>query len=448
VGACRRFTPAPLSANATADALTRRSLADPGLRSYLERAAPGQSEPWPRSRWDLDGLMLAAFYYQPSLALTRAQWRVATAGEATAGALPNPSLSVTPQWVSNAGAASPWVVTSALDWPIETAGKRGRRIEQAEQKAAAARLALDASAWAVRADVRARLVDVAASRANTSLRARERAIRNEMLTLVEQRAEAGGASQADVAPQRVAALQATLDLTEAERQEHEARARLAEAIGVPTQSLDDVEIVFSLDESLPVLDQPPADLRRTALLERADLRAALADYAAAEAALKLEIARQYPDVRIGPGYEYDQGLNKWAVVGVSIELPVLNRNQGPIGEADARRSESATHFLQLQASVLAAFDRAVANRDHTVAALAHAGDLSIAADDRLREATRALHAGATDRSTVLDVELAAIQAQRTHLDARVRLQQALGELEATVQPPLPIDVAAIESDAP
>ena len=40
--------------------------------------------------------------------------------------------------------------------------------------------------------------------------------------------------------------------------------------------------------------------------------------------LYAEIARQYPDLRVGPGYEYDQGLNKWAVVGVSIELPVLN----------------------------------------------------------------------------------------------------------------------------
>jgi outer membrane protein TolC len=136
------------------------------------------------------------------------------------------------------------------------------------------------------------------------------------------------------------------------------------------------------------------------------------------------------------------------VVGVSVELPVLNRNQGPIGEADARRSESAARFLQVQASVLAAFDRAVANRDQAVGAVAHAGELAIAAQNRLREATRALRAGATDRATLLDVELAAMQAQRTHLDARARLQQALGELEATVQPPLPVDVAAIEGEAP
>ena len=153
-------------------------------------------------------------------------------------------------------------------------------------------------------------------------------------------------------------------------------------------------------------------------------------------------------MRIGPGYEYDQGLNKWAVVGATIELPVLNRNQGPIGEAEARRSESATRFLQLQASVLAAFDRALANRQQATAAFAHADALSGAARDRLRETKQALGAGATDQLSVLDAEIATLQAERARLDAQVRAQHALGELEATVQPPLPTDVVATRENVP
>ena len=64
--------------------------------------------------------------------------------------------------------------------------------------------------------------------------------------------------------------------------------------------------------------------------------------------LRLEIARQYPDLHLNPGYEFDQADSKWAL-GLSIELPLLNQNQGPIAEAEARRLESAARFESLQA---------------------------------------------------------------------------------------------------
>jgi len=47
--------------------------------------------------------------------------------------------------------------------------------------------------------------------------------------------------------------------------------------------------------------------RRQALQGRADVLAALSDYAASESALQLEVAKQYPDVHLNTGYEYDQG---------------------------------------------------------------------------------------------------------------------------------------------
>ena len=38
-----------------------------------------------------------------------------------------------------------------------------------------------------------------------------------------------------------------------------------------------------------------------------------------EAALRLEIAKQYPDVHLNPGYQFDTGENKWAL-GVGLTL--------------------------------------------------------------------------------------------------------------------------------
>src|SRR6266496_284584 len=107
-------------------------------------------------------------------------------------------------------------------------------------------------------------------------------------------------------------------------------------------------------------DAQIAEAKQCALLTRADLLAALAEYDASETALRLEIAKQYPDLHFNPNYEYDQGANKWRL-GVSLELPVLNRNQGPIAEARAKRDETAARFTALQASIIGEIDSAVEN---------------------------------------------------------------------------------------
>jgi len=434
---CRRFQPAPLSPADSASALESRSLTDPELRALFEQVLPGGAPRWPIEKWDLSALTLAALYYNPSLEVACAQWRVAEAGIATAGARPNPTLSITPQYVANAAMGTPsWVVTSALDWPIETGGKRGRRIERAEHLATSARLSLDTAAWKVRANLRARLLDFVAARARVELLTRELEAQHEVVALLEERVQAGAVSVAIVAPERLAELQRVADLADAERQRREAQVRLATAVGVPVRALEGLDVEFPLDTATPDLDRLAPALRREALQTRSDILAALADYGASQSALQLEIARQYPDVRIGPGYEYDQGLNKWSTIGVSLELPVLNRNAGPIGEADARRTEAAARFAELQATVVDEIDRALASRDASREALARSEAVLGAERERVDSATRAFAAGASDRLVLRTAEVAYIRAERVHLDAQVRLQQALGDLEAAVQPPL------------
>ena len=60
-------------------------------------------------------------------------------------------------------------------------------------------------------------------------------------------------------------------------------------------------------------------MRRQALQRRPDVRADLADYAASEAALRIEIAKQYPDIHLDTGCEYDRGLQKWDLLGFGME---------------------------------------------------------------------------------------------------------------------------------
>jgi outer membrane protein TolC len=136
------------------------------------------------------------------------------------------------------------------------------------------------------------------------------------------------------------------------------------------------------------------------------------------------------------------------VIGVTLELPVLNRNAGPIGEAEARRTEAAARFTELQATVIDELDRALANRDAGREALAQSESVLAAERERVSSTTRDFRAGAADRLALRTAEVESLRAERAHLDAQVRLQQALGDLEATVQPPLAMGSVLEQEPAP
>ena len=94
VAGCATYHPQPILPEKTAAAFDARSLADAGLGAFLETnqvAVPG-----PDDVWNLKQLTLAAFYYQPALAETRAQLLAAQAAKITAGERPNPTVTVTP----------------------------------------------------------------------------------------------------------------------------------------------------------------------------------------------------------------------------------------------------------------------------------------------------------------------------------------------------------------
>ena len=439
---CAEFQEKPLSPQQTAAVFESRTLVDAGLKTFLETNLHHEVAPWPPRAWDVRTLTLAAFYYHPDLDVARAQWSTATAGGVTAGQRPNPILSVAPTYDTTTG--PPWIPGASLDVPIETAGKRRHRIAQAARLAEAARLNIAAVAWQVRSRLRGRLLAWHAAQENFALLRRQEWLQAETVRLLEGQLHAGAVAAFTVTQARVALSQSRLALADAERQIAVARAQTAAALGVPLAALDGVAPDWS--EFHPPPPQPAgAAARRQALLHRADVLSALADYAASEAALRLQIARQYPDVHLNPGYQLDQTDNKWTL-GLSVELPMLSQNQGPIAEAEARRAESAAKFNALQARVLAEIEQALAGYRAALKKAAAAGAMSRDLDAQLRGARGMLAAGETSRLELVQRQLEASAAALAQLDARIKAQEALGALLDALQSPLP-DAPVFEQNA-
>jgi len=440
LGGCVHYQARPIDAGHGAEALTARRLDDDGLRQFALASARDPPAVWPPPAWDLTSLTLAAFYFQPRLAVARAQWTAAQAAGRTAGERPNPSLAVAPGYDTTTRVPSPWTPLVGLDIPIETAGKRGHRLAQAAHLSEAARLALASEAWAVRSDVRSGLIAVQSAAEAESLLADQQALHEDYVRLLDLQRQAGAISGFELTRARVAADASRLALRDAERRRAEARVSLAESVGLPREALDAVELSFDgLDDPLP--EDALRGARTQALVSRTDILASLSRYEASQAALQLEIARQYPDIHLGPAYQYDQGDDKWTL-GIGLSLPIFSRNRGPIAEAESRRSEAAAAFDALQARVLAEVDRALAA--YQAALLQRTDAESLLARLRHQEATaRAVFGlGEISRSDLLRLQLELGTSALARLDAVSGARQARGDLEDALERPLPASIDA------
>ena len=437
IAGCKRFEPKTLSPKESAASFENRSLDDPGLKEFAEEFTRPAPDSWPPAQWDFPALTVVAFYYHPALDLARAQWNVAKASIKTAGGRPNPILTVAPGYSMNpASGLSPWFPLASLDLPVETAGKRGYRISHAQKLSEAARLNIASAAWQVRSNLRLALLDYSAAQQRADLLQMQLQIQQQMVTLLEQRLQAGAATRNELTLPRLAQARLGVDFADATRLAAEARVRIADALGLPAKAIADAKLPTAPPVSVEAGKELTTDeARQQALLGRPDVLAALAEYGAIESLLQLEIARQFPDIHLNPGYQFDQGEHKWSL-GLSAELPVLNQNQGPIAETRAKRQESAARFVELQAKVIADIDRALAARAAALDQVTRQGQLTQLASEQSAAAEAMFNAGASDKLELSSAQLEASASNLAYLDAQIRAQQAVAQLEDAIQRPL------------
>jgi outer membrane protein TolC len=436
VAGCVRYEPHPLQPGALETAFRGRSLSDPGLRSFVARNFTNPPFAWPPAAFDLKSLTLAALYFHPDLEAARMRIGTAQAAEITAGARPNPSVGLLPTWVVNSfPGETPWMFGASFDVPIETAGKRRKRIEQARLATVSARTAYDETAWTVRSRLRAALVEYFCAQRSLELFKSEAQVELNLTNLLSERLQAGDASQFELAVGETEALNANIALRSAESRLADARLGVASALGLPGAALRDVSPAWT------AFDAPPQDvsiesMQSAGLVNRLDIRRSLADYAVAEAGLRLEVAKQYPDLHLDPGYEFDQGEHKFSI-GPSVTIPLFDRNQGPIAEAKARRDEAAASFLALQADAIEAMEKAVTDYHYALAEWSEADQAAGALQRRIEKAMEAqVQLGETDRLTLLYTQLQSYAAMQARLESLRKVQEAIGALEDAIQHPL------------
>ncbi len=400
-----------------------RRLDDAGLTAFVKGAYPN----WNPGKWDADALTLAALYFNPEIASARTKLEVARAGETTAGQRPNPTLSVTPGYDSSH--ASPWFVGLNVNWPIETGNKRELRIERSQHLTDAAKYQIATAAWHVRAKVIRTLIDLHTARAAIDLYRNQAANLKRMLDVYAARS-AQGQLQSEAATQStINYQQALLNEGGAVKRFAEAQAQLAAAIGVSLAAVENIRIDTSALVRRPA--EVPATLE-AALARHNDLLAALAEYAAAHKTLQLELAKQIPDINIGPGYEWNGDYNKFTL-GLSVTIPLLNNNEGPIAEAEAKRRLAADAFNALQADIIGRVETARAGLNAAIRILATTDRLVRAQREEIDHLKTRLHAGEASQLPLIMAQIEVDSAAVTRYNALVSVLDAQASLEEALQ---------------
>ncbi len=286
----------------------------------------------------------------PTLAAAIEGVAAAEGGAVTARQRPNPALTFETagrSFLSPAPSPDQHEFLFRVDQELEIGGRRKLRIQAAEQGVAAG--AADA------ANVR-RELELVVRRAYFAvvLTVANRQAAQEALTEIDRvialnrtRLEHGEISGAELRRVQVERLKFQDDVYASELSLRNARAGLLAALNMPDlgQDFRPADTLTTVEAAEAAALAAAAPLTRAAMLEstlsqRPDVQAARVTAQQADTATRLQRALRVPFPTIGAGYRHDAGLAS-AVIGVTVPLPLFNRNRGEVlkSEAEARRKQ-------------------------------------------------------------------------------------------------------------
>ena len=369
-----------------------------------------------------DQAIAQALTDDPGLAAAAQGVRAADAWAKQAALRPNPTLDVQIEDFGGSGAASGLdgaEATYALTQQFELGGDRRARRSAAEREADAARLRAGLSEIDLIAAVETAFVEAQAAQAYADLAALRLDVARRFSETVERRVEAARDSEA--ARARVAARLAEADIgfKSAQARASAARAALASYWGGSGDFALETASFFNPTRRASQLPGASPDI---ALAE------ALRDTAAAE--VDVERARRTPDPSVRAGFRQLRATEDSAfVVGISVPLPVWNRNSGAI--AAARANERRAEFEVARRTRELARETAYLSSQLEAAQteIAAYADTIIPSSERaLEQSLRAYRQGGVSYIEVLDAQNSLALARERQITALLTYHRADAKL--------------------
>lgn len=366
----------------------------------------------------------------PELSAFTFELRAAEARTIQAGVLPNPALSAELENIGGTGSTTKGgratEATLQLSQLIELGGKRAKRMRLAG-------LERDLTSWdyeikrlEVLTEAKKAFVDVLATAERLAFTADLLRLSEQVQRTVSARVQAGKVSPIEETRTRVTVSTARLQAQQARSSHAAAKKRLAALWGSTTPLFEGVSGSLETTAPIPSLEAFAAQVQKNP-----DIARWAAEMDARRAQVEVARSRAVPDLTVSGGVRYLNETKETAfVLGLSLPLPLFDRNQGGILEAHTRltKAELERRAAAVRVSTaLADAYQSLASAATEVATLQN--EVLPAAEEAFQATQEGYRLGKFGLLDVLDIQRTLFESRGRYLEALATYHKAVADLE-------------------
>lgn len=361
----------------------------------------------------------------PDIAVALREREALSGTKVQAATRPNPYVSTSIQDTRSATRQ----IYLQLNQEFELGNKRKSRIDAADAFYSKADAELDSKQAEIHANVVLAYFEVLVAQERVKLAQSSVEVAESALDVASKRVKAGKSSPVEQTKSAIAESSVKIELIQATTQLNNSRKRLSALWGdsAPrferaTGEVTIIPEVSHLEELQALIDDSPA------------VKIAKIEIIAREALTKVERSRAVPNITISAGVVNNQevGLNQ-ALFGLSIPIPVFDRNQGNVQEALSRKFKAEDELVaiknKIQTNLATQYERLSAARQST---LSLKNDILPNAQSAFDAANRGFSLGKFNFLDVLDAQRTLYQTKSQYINALLEAHQSIAEIERTL----------------
>ena len=385
-----------------------------------------------------------ALQHNPELASFAKEIQALEGVTLQAGLLPNPRLQIDLEDLGTRTDITPGGTFTAIriGQLIETGGKRRARRNAASLNEERAERNYEARRLDLIAQVANIFTDILAGQARLQLAQDNSKLAQKVVDTARKRVQAGKAPPIEETRAGVTLATTKIELEQAQRDLNAFRKQLALLWGNPAPKFK-----HAAGDLESLVEIPNFDTLAERVRVNPTVLSSLANLAQRKANLKLQQARRLPDITVSAGIrryaqeldELDSGIlhDTTALVGISVPLPLFDRNQGNLLEAHQRLDQAEDQWeatdLMLKSLLVQTYEALIAAQNE-IRVLQD--EILPGAKEAFMIARRGYELGRFNFLAMLDAQRALFQNQTLYVRALANYQRLVNEIERLIAAPI------------